>query len=220
MGESRPRCPPLNSPGQAEQGRAERWSQLHFGIDPAGVPLLRRWLRLMWFAARALRAVPPTVITVLGVGLAFAAVALAGSLPWFAAAAVAVAAICDGLDGAVAVVAERATRSGARADAIADRIADAAFAAVLYRCGVGWPLALAAGVLAVGVDLLRRLRHVPALITVGERPTWTVCAVLACASHAVTSARWPVLVCAGVWVLAGAFAITQIALARRAGPSS
>jgi CDP-diacylglycerol--glycerol-3-phosphate 3-phosphatidyltransferase len=120
------------------------------------------------------------------------------------------AAICDGLDGAVAVVGNRATRFGAVADAIADRVADAAFAAVLWRCGVPWSLALACGVLAVGVDLFRRVRRVPSRITVGERPTWTICASLACASSAVTSADWPVLVCAGVWLTAGVVAVAQI----------
>jgi CDP-diacylglycerol--glycerol-3-phosphate 3-phosphatidyltransferase len=114
------------------------------------------------------------------------------------------------LDGAVAVTAQRATRFGAAADAIADRVADVAFAAVLWRCGVSWPVALAAAAVAVGIDLLRRLRRVPDRITVGERPTWTVCAVLAAGSSAVTDAQWPVLACAAVWLAAGGVGLAQI----------
>jgi CDP-diacylglycerol--glycerol-3-phosphate 3-phosphatidyltransferase len=196
----------------------QRWSALHSGIDPARVPLLLPWLRAMWFVARPLRRFPPLALTVLGVVLAGDAVLLARPAPAAAAGAVVLAAVCDGLDGAVAVLAERATTFGARADTVADRLADIAFAAVLWRCGAPWPLALACGALAVAVDGLRRVRAVPARITVAERPTWTICAVLACGSAAVTSASWPVLVCAAVWLAAGALGVLQVA-ATSPGPA-
>ena len=189
---------------------ADRWSALHHGIDPARVPLLMPWLRLMWLLARPLRAVPPVVLTGFGVLCAVAAAVLARPLPWAALGLVLAAVLCDGLDGAVAVVGGRASVVGARLDAVADRISDAAFAAVLWRCGVPWGVALACGVVAVGVDVLRRARRVPGRITVGERPTWTVCTVLACGAAGVTAAQWPVLVCAAVWLAAGAVALTQL----------
>lgn len=189
----------------------QRWSALHHGIDPARVPLLLPWLRAMWWMAKPLRVVRPTVITALGVLLAWDAVLLAGAVPAAAASVVVVAALCDGLDGAVAVVADRATAFGARADAIADRLADVAFAAVLWRCGAPWGFALAGAALAVGVDVLRRLRRTPGRITVGERPTWAVCAALAACCAAVTSEVWPVLVCAWVWEAAGLVSLAQIA---------
>jgi CDP-diacylglycerol--glycerol-3-phosphate 3-phosphatidyltransferase len=191
---------------------AQRWSGLHHGIDPSRVPLLAPWLRLMWRLARPLAWLPPTALTALGVVLAADAVLLAGSLPWAAGLAVLAAVLCDGLDGAVAVIADRATRSGAIADAVADRLVDVAFAAVLWQCGVPGELAIACGALALAVDAVRRLRHVPSRITVGERPTWAVCTVLACGSAAVTSAQWPVVVCAAVWAAAGVVALAQVAL--------
>lgn len=193
---------------------ARRWSALHHGIDPAGVPLLLPWLRAMWWLAARLRLVPPWVLTLAGVVLAADAVLLARRWPLAAAGLVVLAAVCDGLDGAVAVVADRASRAGARADAVADRLADVAFAAVLWRCGVPWGLALACAAAAVGVDLLRRLRRVPAAITVAERPTWTVCAALAGGCAFVTSAQWPVLVCAAVWLGAGVVGLAQVGRAR------
>jgi CDP-diacylglycerol--glycerol-3-phosphate 3-phosphatidyltransferase len=189
----------------------QRWSALHHDIDPARVPLLLPWLRLMWSLARPLRRVPPTYITALGVLAALGAVLLARPVPAGAAVVVVFAAVCDGLDGAVAVVADRASRRGAVADAVADRISDAAFAAVLWRCGAPWWAALGCAGLALGVDGLRRVRSVPQRITVGERPTWTICAALATVSAAVTSAEWPVLVCAAVWATAGVVAVGQIA---------
>jgi phosphatidylglycerophosphate synthase len=197
---------------------AQRWSALHHGIDPAAVPLLSPWLRLMWRLAGPLRRVPPTVLTGVGVVLALDAVLLARSVPLAAAAAVLAAVVCDGLDGAVAVVAGRATRAGALADAVADRVSDVAFAAVLWRCGVPGGVAIACAVVALAVDTLRRLRRVPERITVAERPTWTVCTVLACSAAAVTSAQWPVLVCAAVWLAAGAVGLAQV-LRRSAGGS-
>jgi CDP-diacylglycerol--glycerol-3-phosphate 3-phosphatidyltransferase len=197
---------------------AQRWSALHHGIDPAAVPLLSPWLRLMWRLAGPLRRVPPTVLTGVGVVLALDAVLLARSVPLAAAAAVLAAVVCDGLDGAVAVVAGRASRAGALADAVADRVSDVAFAAVLWRCGVPGGVAIACAAVALAVDTLRRLRRVPERITVAERPTWTVCTVLACSSAAVTSAQWPVLVCAAVWLAAGAVGLAQL-LRRAAGGS-
>jgi len=205
VGQPRPGRAPLTS------GPADRWSALHHGIDPRGVPLLLPWLRLLWWLARRVRSVPPTAITALGVVLAVDAAFLAADHPGWAALAVVLAALCDGLDGAVAVIADRATRSGAVADAIADRLADLAFAAVLWRAGAPLGLAAVCGALAVGVDVLRRLRHVPARITVGERPSWTACAALAGVSAAVTSETWPVLTCAGVWCGLGVVALTQAA---------
>ncbi|HEV7204374.1 MAG TPA: CDP-alcohol phosphatidyltransferase family protein [Jatrophihabitans sp.] len=191
---------------------AQRWSARHHGIDPGDVPLLSGWLALMWRLARPLAAwrVPPTAITALGVLLAVDAVLLAGSWPWAAALAVLASVLCDALDGAVAVVSDRTTGHGAAADAIADRIADAAFAAVIWRCGAPWPLAAGAAALAWAVDLLRRVRRVPARITVAERPSWTACTVLAGASATVTEARWPVLVCAAVWIVLGLIGVAQV----------
>ena len=120
------------------------------------------------------------------------------------------AALCDGLDGATAVVGGRATRLGARADAVADRLCDGAFAAVLWRRGApGWAAASAAGA-AWGVDTLRRVRRVPDRVTVAERPTFTICAALACASAGFTHGRWPARLSAAVWIGAGAIGVGQL----------
>jgi CDP-diacylglycerol--glycerol-3-phosphate 3-phosphatidyltransferase len=148
--------------------------------------------------------------------LAWDAVLMAGSVPWAAGVSVLLAAACDGLDGAIAVVADRATQMGARADAIADRLSDIAFALVLWRCGAPWPVAIACAALAVAVDAVRRVRRRPAQITVAERPTWTICAALACGSAAATSAAWPVLVCAAVWLGFGVVGVMQLVVERGA----
>ncbi len=199
MGEPPALRPPLN------RSRAEGWSRLHHGLDPADSRLLSVWLRLMWSLASPfvrLR-VPPNAITVIGGLSAVAAVPVAPHAAALALVAVAVAA--DGLDGAVAVLAERATRAGARLDAAADRVADCAFALVIWRCGAPLWLAVVAGGLSLGHETLRvaprvssRVRS-PVRITVAERPTRVICAGLALVAAAVSPAGWPATVCAAAW---------------------
>jgi CDP-diacylglycerol--glycerol-3-phosphate 3-phosphatidyltransferase len=187
------------------------WSRLHQGLTPS--PLVRRWLRLVWTLARPLAGVrvPPTSVTVVGVVLAVLAPVIAAALPLAALALVVAAALCDGLDGAIAVVGGRATRSGAVADAVADRVADTAFALTMWRCGAPLWLALLAGGLSLAQELARRR----VVITVAERPTRVICAALACGSAAVSDAAWPPTVCAAVWVAATVVALAQ--LSRPAG---
>lgn len=190
-----------------------RWSELHHGIDPTQLPFVSGWLRLMWAGGRALHRahVPPTAVTVAGVGSALGAVALADSTPLPAAACVLGAVVCDGLDGAIAVVRGYPTRGGARADAIADRCCDVAFAAVLARCGTPRPLAAVAAVGALSVDGLRRVRRIPARVTVAERPTFAICAIIACVTAATAGRRWQYAVTGAVWVGCTAVGLGQLA---------
>jgi phosphatidylglycerophosphate synthase len=194
---------------------AAAWSELHHGIDPDRVPLLRGWLRLVWLVARPLWFVPPIVLTVLGALFAVDALLLASTQPWFALGLVLLSTMCDALDGAVAVIARKASRRGAIADKIADRIADTAFALVLWRCGAPWELA----VIAAGMSLLhegfREIRGgaLRARITVAERPTRVVCTALACVCAGVSTAGWPPTVCAAVWIAAAAVGLAQLARA-------
>ena len=174
------------------------------------MPLLRGWLGFVWTLARPLVRIPPTLITVLGVALAAAAVGLARPAPWPAAGVVLLAALCDALDGAVAVLGDSATGCGAVADAVADRLADVAFALVLWRCGAPLWVALVAAAVAVGVDVARRVVRRPTVITVAERPSWTICAVLACIASALSARHWPVDVCGAVWIVLGLIGLVQL----------
>ena len=184
----------------------EAWSALHRGLRPS--PLVRRWLTLMWTLARPLAEarVPPAAITAAGVLLAVDAPLLAARLPLVALVPVLAAALCDGLDGAVALLQARTTRAGAVADTIADRIADTAFALVIWQAGAPLWLALVAAALSVGLELARWRP----LITVAERPTRVICTALACVSAAISDAAWPPTVCAAVWVAATLVAFVQI----------
>lgn len=194
------------------------WSGLHHGIDPGGLPFVRGWLRLMWWLARPLVrwGIPPTAVTVVGVVLAVDAALLTPDLPIAGLVLVLLSVVCDGLDGAVAVLGDRSTRSGAVADSVADRISDVAFIVVIWRCGApGW-LALLAALLTLVLESGRgRVAGGRSTITVAERPTRVICAALALLCAAITSATWPAVLCAVVWVALHVLALGQIAWGRR-----
>jgi phosphatidylglycerophosphate synthase len=183
------------------------WSQLHYGIDPARVPLLTGWLRLVWAVARPLRHVPPIVLTVLGAAFAITAVLVA---PWAALVLVLAAVLCDALDGAVALMAARASAAGAVADKVADRIADTAFALVIWRCGAPLWLALVAGGLSLAHEAIRESIRGRALsrITIAERPTRVICTVLACATAGL--GPWAPTVCGAVWIVLAIIGLVQV----------
>jgi phosphatidylglycerophosphate synthase len=158
----------------------------------------------MWLLARPLARlrVPPLVITLAGAVLAVDAVLFAERLPWAALGLVLLSVVCDGVDGAVAVLASSASAFGSVADKVADRVSDSAFALVLWRCGAPWWLAVVAGGLSLVHEGIRVVLGGERLarITVAERPTRVICTALACGSAGVSSASWPPTVCAAVWV--------------------
>ena len=198
--------------------RDRRWAQLHSGLDPGSIPGLRCWLRSMWTLARPLVALglPPTAISVAGAVLACAAVGVVRAIPLLAMGLLALSVLCDGLDGAVALIAERASRAGAIADAVCDRIADLAFAAVIYRCGAPlWLSALtAASVLGIEGWRLARAGIARTTITVAERPTRFICAAVAAVLVATLPAAWPAVVCASVLLGLGALGLAQLGSAQ------
>ncbi len=141
-----------------------RWEKLH-GVEAS--PLVRRWLALLHVVAVRLP-VPPTALTTAAVLAATAA--LVAPLP-VAAGLVLLSAVLDGLDGAVAVVHDRVTRSGAVLDALGDRVCDGLFLVLLVQAGapVWLGVVTAGGVLAL--ELTRVVVGRPVTVTVGERPS-------------------------------------------------
>jgi phosphatidylglycerophosphate synthase len=206
MGESGARRPGLSNAG---------WSALHHGIDPERVPFLGGWLRLVAAVARPLRFVHPLVFTAIGAVFAVDALLLAGTQPWTALVLIVASTACDALDGAVAVLTARASRFGARADKLADRVSDTAFAFVIWRCGAPWWLAAGAAGLSLAHEAVREVRggRLRSRLTVAERPSRAICAALACVSAGVSAAHWPASVCGTVWVGLAVVGLAQLARA-------
>jgi phosphatidylglycerophosphate synthase len=200
-------------PDRAEFAR--RWSQAHGGADPTA-----RWvggyLTVVHRAARPVAAarVAPDAVTVVGLLVALSALvpaAAGGRWALVVPVLVVVSAMVDGVDGAVAVLTGRSTRWGAVLDAVCDRLADAAYCAVLWLLGApGWLVVAAAGTGwlheyvraragAAGMTGVGR-------VTVAERPTRVVVA----AAFALGAGLYPAS--GAAWAAAGASATAVIGL--------
>lgn len=164
----------------------ERWSGLHGGHRPQGVT--RAWLTLVYAAARPLAAarLAPAAVTALALVVA-GGVVVAARTPLAAAALVVVSGLLDNLDGAVAVLRDRVTRTGFVLDSAADRISDGLYLLAFWRLGApaGWCVGAGA---AVWLLEYVRARAGNAgmgeigVVTVGERPTRVILAAAAFAA--------------------------------------
>lgn len=154
------------------------WSRWHGGAGTE-TPLVRGWLSLAYALARPLAALPPVLVTALGLLVAVAAVppAAAGGA-WLVAAGVLVglSGLVDSLDGALAISTGRASRRGFVLDSVVDRLTEAGYAAALWVAGApGW-LAVTFGALCWLPDYLRARAGQAGVrrtgpISVWERPT-------------------------------------------------
>ena len=156
------------------------WAESHGGHDPAtGGRAERAWFASVYRVAGPLRRVHPDAITAAAVLLAAAGAAAAGvSARWCLAAAllVALSALFDGVDGAVAVLSGRASRWGHLLDSLGDRVAEALFGLALYEAGAPWQVCA----FAVACGWLQEYARARAgaggvtdilVVTVAERPT-------------------------------------------------
>lgn len=158
------------------------WSRLHGGFDPRRASgVVRGWVltayRIGSFLGR--RRVGPGAVTTAGVVLCLCvpvAVSLGPGGLLLGALLVLLAAVADGLDGAVAVVTGRTSRLGYVYDSVADRVGEAAWLAGFWMVGApGW-LVVAAGGTSWLHEYVRARATAAGMteigaVTVGERPT-------------------------------------------------
>jgi CDP-diacylglycerol--glycerol-3-phosphate 3-phosphatidyltransferase len=163
------------------------WAQGHGGHHPAdGGRAERAWFDVVFRVAGPLRGVHPDALSGAAVIVAAGAAITAGTgARWclLAAVLVAVSALLDGVDGAVAVMSGRASRWGHLMDSLGDRIAEGLFGAALYEAGAPWQLC----VLAVAGGWLQEYARARAgaggvtdilVVTVAERPTRVIATVV------------------------------------------
>jgi len=185
-----------------ESAHLARWSDLHGGLDVGRTTLVRGWLRLVYRLARPLArtGVAPDLLT--GWGLAAGSLALAlsdlgGRWPLVAALVVVVSGLLDGLDGAVAVLADRVTAFGSVLDSVADRIVDGLYLLALWRLGAPAGLCVAAGAAVLMLEYTRARASSAGMaeigvVTVGERPTrviLTAVTLVGCSAYAGSAGR-------------------------------
>lgn len=204
-------------------GYFARWSGLHGGVDPRANGLVRGWLTLTYTLARPLaaRRVSPDTLTLSGLLVSVAVVPLAwagGRWPLLAVVVVVLSGLLDNLDGAVAVLTDRATRWGSVLDSVVDRCSDVAYVVALLALGGfgdrGAVIALAgAATVLVLLQEYARARAVAGgmddvgVVTVSERPTRVIGAAMFCLGAGLVPGS------AGDWGAAGVGFGTLVGLA-------
>ncbi|BCY06567.1 CDP-alcohol phosphatidyltransferase family protein [Actinoplanes sp. L3-i22] len=190
---------------------AVAWSGLHGGFDPRkGSRVVRGWVRTaykigFWLSGKR---VSPMTVTTCGLLICLGVPAAVPVSLLLAAVLVLVAALADGLDGAVAVVSGRVTRIGFVYDSVADRLGEAAWLGAFWLAGApGWLVTLAGA--ASWLHEYVRARAVAAgmseigVVTVGERPTRALVAGLGLAALAAVDLPWaPPALWAGLQIAA------------------
>jgi phosphatidylglycerophosphate synthase len=203
-------------------GYFTRWAGLHGGYDPRGSWMVRTWLGWSYAVARPLAAarVPPDLVTGLGLLVSLAAVAAAwagGRWALLAAAVVVLSGLVDNLDGAVAVLTDRASRWGYVLDSVVDRLSDACYVLVLWLLGAPvWLCVLGGGLM--GLQEYARARAAAAgmdevgVVTVWERPTRVITTAMFClgAGLYVASGDGWATAGAAAWVGLGVVGLVQL----------
>jgi phosphatidylglycerophosphate synthase len=210
------------APGQAlpdREGYFDRWAVTHGGYDPRSNALVSWWLAIAYAVARPLAAarVPPDLVTVAGLLATGVAVLLARGEGWLllgAAALVVVAGLLDNVDGAVAVLRDRATSWGAVVDPVTDRAGDLLMVLALGLAGAPWWVCALGGALMFLLEYVRARAAVVGMtdlgvVTVWERPTRVIVTAAFLASAAALGDPWPALG-AWVWVGLGVIGLVQL----------
>ncbi|WP_127501289.1 CDP-alcohol phosphatidyltransferase family protein [Actinoplanes solisilvae] len=204
---------------------ATAWSALHGGYDPRrATPVVRGWVRLAYGLGSWLSrlGVGPMAVTTAGLVLCGVVPALVALLGRFgvllAAVVVLVAALADGLDGAVAVISNRTSRLGYVYDSVADRLGELAWLAAFWLAGAPAWLVVAAGA-ASWLQEYARARATAAgmselgVVTVAERPTRVLIAVFGLLASFALPAL--ITVAAAVWLGLALIAGIQLTIAIR-----
>jgi phosphatidylglycerophosphate synthase len=202
---------------------ATAWSRLHGGFDPRQASILvRGWVLGAYKIGSWLgrKRISPLSVTIAGVVLCLAVplAALAGPAGLAAGALlVLLAAMADGLDGAVAVVTGRVSRAGFVYDSVADRVGEVGWLAAFWVAGApGW-LVVAAGAASWLHEYVRARAAATGMaeigaVTVGERPTRVSIAFTGLVLGALSV---PVFIFAAAWLLMQTIGFAQLVFAVR-----
>lgn len=198
-------------------GFLSRWSALHGGLDPRGSRWVFGWLALAYRVARplAVRRVSPDAMTFAGLALAVLVVPAAwagGRWPLAGAVLVLLSGLVDSLDGAVAALRGVSRPWGAVLDSLVDRCADLLYLLALWVLGAPAGLCVAAGALTVLHESSRSSAMAAGMrgagvITVWERPSRVILAVVTMLAAGVLPAAAAALSTTGAVVATGLAAV-------------
>lgn len=171
------------------------WSRLHGGIDPRSSIWISGWVRIAHICATPLvrAGVSPSTVTVAGVAVMAAVplIASAGAAwPMVAMLVILVGAVLDGVDGAIAVRAGKASRWGRVLDPFADRCSDLLLILTLVVLGAPAWLGVSLALLTLLLESVRAHAQAtgmegPGVLTWWERPSRVIVASFATATSAI-----------------------------------
>jgi CDP-diacylglycerol--glycerol-3-phosphate 3-phosphatidyltransferase len=198
-----------------------RWAELHGGFDPRSSVWVGGWLRLSYVAARPLAAARVSPDTLTGAGLLASALVpllcLGRGAGWVLLAGLLVvgSGLLDTLDGAVAILTDRATRFGHVLDSVVDRVSDAAYVVALWVLGAPAWLCILGGALSWLLEYSRARAAAGGMAEIGVVTVWergtriTVTAIfLGCA--ALFGVRLWSTLGAAAWVGLGVVGLAQL----------
>lgn len=148
-----------------------KWSDLHGGAEIKGI--VKWWLSVSYSIARVLIRISPTLLTLLALPVALLFLYYLPS-PLSILLLVLTLAI-DGIDGTVAILAGKVSKSGAVLDAFVDRLVESAWAYGLFLLGAPWQLVLSAWLAAFIQEYMRARAgglgvSEVGIVTIAERP--------------------------------------------------
>lgn len=198
------------------------WARLHGGYDIDRPSLVRFWLSVVYAVARplAILRIPPDAITIAGGVLTAVAAWLAGqgdSGPLIASALILLTGVADNLDGAVAVLTDRASRWGFVLDSAVDRVADALYGVALVVVGAAIAPAAVAVLLTFEMEYVRARAGNAGMaelgvVTIAEKPTRvliTALFLLGAGLHPASASSWA-NAGAITWAVVGGIGLLQL----------
>ncbi|HEY4898801.1 MAG TPA: CDP-alcohol phosphatidyltransferase family protein [Candidatus Nanopelagicaceae bacterium] len=193
----------------------DTWSSLHGGARVTGI--VKVWLRAAFVLSQPFVKIRISPNWISAIGVVASVFTYTEARKDYCLALLALALLCDGIDGTIAILSNTATKRGAMVDAICDRISEAFWAFAFYRLGAPAWLVGAAWVIAFTQEYSRaRIAGLGDfridVVTIAERPvraSFLAVAILAydLNVHAVTTL-------AAFWF---AFQIVSLVMVMRSG---
>ncbi len=193
----------------------DTWSKLHGGAKVAGV--VKIWLRSSFVLSKPFVRIKISPNWISLIGVVASIFTYTEARKDYCLALLALALICDGIDGTIAILTEKATKRGAMVDAISDRVSEAFWAFAFYRLGAPAWLVGTAWVIAFTQEYCRaRIAGLGDyridIVTIAERPVRASFLALAILAYDVKIDAVTTL--ASIWL---AFQIVSLVMVMRSG---
>ena len=193
----------------------DTWSKLHGGVKVTGI--VKVWLSSSFVLSKPFVRIKISPNWISLIGVIASIFTYTEARKDYCVALLALALICDGVDGTIAILTNKATKRGAMVDAISDRISEAFWAFTFYRLGAPAWLVGATWVVAFTQEYARaRIAGLGDyridIVTIAERPVRASFLAVAILAYDMKIAAVTTL--ASIWL---AFQIISLVMVMRSG---